>query len=164
MRALLLPLPSQEELLEALSYESSTGIVRWKSSHGRQSCGSVAGNQKRAGHYIGFKGKRYKTARIIIKMVYNQEPPEVDHVDLDNSNNALDNLRPANRSQNSQNQSVRSHNKLGVKGVYLRNGKYVMQIIANKKRKVMIFDTLDEARNAYNKESKRMHGTYGRLA
>jgi ABC-type uncharacterized transport system ATPase subunit len=136
--------------------------VRWKTASGRQAAGSVAGNLKLAGHYIGVGSKRYKTSRIIFKMVYDQEPPEVDHIDLDNSNNALKNLRAATQRQNALNKRVRKDNVLGVKGVHRVGKAFIMQIVVDGVKIRERFVTVEDAKAAYAAASAKFHGEFGR--
>src|ERR1035437_962034 len=60
---------------------------------------------------------------------------QIDHADLNTLNNILSNLRPATRSQQMQNQRLKSSNTSGYRGVSLRaSGKWVAQITVDKKR------------------------------
>lgn len=96
-------------------------------------------------------------------MVNDEEPPEVDHRDLDNSNNVLSNLRAATSSQNSMNRRTRSDNTTGAKGVYRRNGEWGAKIIvAGRHHFLGQYKTLEEARDAYNAGSVKYHGEFGR--
>jgi hypothetical protein len=158
------PLPSQAELLESFEYNPILGTLTWKTCYGgRVSPGRVAGCQKIAGHYTGFKGHKYKTSRLIWKMLYNEEHPIIDHKDLDNSNNALTNLRPATHSQNGANRKVRPDNALGVKGVYKNGIYFVAQIrFKGKKQITRKFRTLEPAKKFYQENYKKLHGDYGR--
>jgi hypothetical protein len=56
-------------------------------------------------------------------------------------------------------------NKLGVKGVCLKDGKYVAKIQINGKRKHLGYhDTIDEAAAAYAKAANDNHGPFARTA
>ena len=82
------------------------------------------------GHYVSLHR--------LVWMLQNGEIPEgmeVDHVDRNKGNNHPSNLRLATKSENAQNRTTRSDNKLGVKGVSYDppTGKYRAEITVNKK-------------------------------
>jgi hypothetical protein len=89
---------------------------------------------------------------------------EVDHINRNGLDNRRENLRLATRSQNMANKTVYLTNKLGVKGVYLRNNRYRAQIQVEG-RKIMLgtFDTLDEAREAYKQAAVKHFGEFARF-
>lgn len=159
-------LPSQEELLHIWSYDPDTGRLHWKvKPNPTVNIGDVAGTRCKSGRIkVIYQGVEYRAHRIIWKMIYGTEPPpEIDHQDVDPSNNGIQNLRPATRSQNATNTPVRSTNKLGVKGVCVWQGKYMAQIMLHRKRTYLgSYDTIEEASQAYQAASKKFHGEYGR--
>ena len=56
-----------------------------------------------------------------------------------------------------------ARSKLGVKGVWIRHGKYVAEIrIARQKKYLGCFDTLEEANTAYAKAAKDAFGLFAR--
>lgn len=62
--------------------------------------------------------KRCLAHRIIWKMVHNEEPPEIDHINGDRADNRLCNLRAADKKMNTKNKCLSSRNTSGVNGVY----------------------------------------------
>lgn len=94
------------------------------------------------------------------------EDEQVDHKDCNGLNNSRSNLRPATGAQNSQNQRIRSVNKVGLKGVSVETdtGKFLAQIRINgRKIRLGSFDSMEEAHQAYRKASEANHGIWGRV-
>lgn len=101
----------------------------------------------------------------LVWMLQNCEIPEgmeVDHIDRNKGNNHPSNLRLATKSENAQNRTTRSDNKLGVKGVSYDppTGKYRAEITVNKKTiRLGRFLTLEAAVKA-RKDAEVLHHTY----
>jgi hypothetical protein len=89
---------------------------------------------------------------------------EIDHRDGNPTNNSLDNLRPATRSQNTCNTRLRSDNQFGVKGIRLtENNKYQVQIWKDGAcHNVGRFNDLSAAKKARQQAEVRIHGDYAR--
>ena len=117
-----LPLPSKEELWEYFDYNPETGVFsRIKRTWSRCAMGPIRidPNCPRVGH----RGKAYYIARLIWKMMTDEEPEEVDHRDLNVMNTKFDNLRAATSSQNKMNRRPGPRCKSGVRGVGWIDGK-----------------------------------------
>ena len=94
-------------------------------------------------------------------MEYGYLPNDIDHIDRNPSNNNIENLRPATRTQNQYN-STRKRTKNNLKNVYWvpRLNKWVVRLNINgKPRHIGVFNDLDfadfvaqEARAKYHKE------------
>lgn len=156
-----LPAPcSQSELKEILSCDDM-GRLWWLPKSGRNmSATKPAGTIQRSGHRrVTIRKKRYMAHRLVWLWHKGEWPAsDLDHIDLVEDNNAIDNLRLSSRSQNSANGPVRSHNKLGVKGVYMQDGKYRAGVTKDgKQHYVGFFDTLEEAKAAWDKKAKELH-------
>lgn len=92
---------------------------------------------------------------------------ETDHRDGNGLNNLRANLRNATPSQNQHNQSTRSDNTSGHKGVYFHKaaGKWHARLkVAGKARSLGLFTDLAAASAAYAKASAELHGEFGRIA
>jgi len=90
---------------------------------------------------------------------------DVDHIDGDGLNCLKSNMRIATRSENSQNHRSRINNTSGVKGVYLRRGKWQAEIVLEGRKFVLgSFTDINDAAKAYADASARLHGEFGRLS
>ena len=92
---------------------------------------------------------------------------EIDHKDLNKTNNAWDNLRCATRSQNMNNIAMHRDNKSGFKCVSLKKSinKWRSQISVNGKRiHLGYFDDPRDAYFAYCDAVKRHNPEFGRIA
>jgi hypothetical protein len=119
-------LPSQERLLERLSYNSKTGELIWLNCPNMSKKWNTRWAGKSAftfinthGYFQGnFDSEVYRAHRIIWKMVYGTEPEMIDHINGVRSDNRLINLRSVNQSINMRNQKLRVDNTSGAIGVY----------------------------------------------
>lgn len=152
-----------ERLKEVLHYDLNTGLFIWlKSTNNKILIGSVAGGLDEKGYLrIKIDGKKYRAHRLAWFYVTGVWPIEIDHKDLNKSNNKFNNLREATRSQNASNGKVRKHNRSGVRGVSQRGNRFYVEIMSNKKRyRIGVYNTLEEAKEAYNKAAVKYHGEF----
>lgn len=94
---------------------------------------------------------QYKVHRLIFLMSHGYFPTFVDHIDGNRSNNRIENLREATRSQNNHNAKIRSDNTSGVKGVswHRQNSKWCAYINTGGQRLYIgLFSTIKDAANA----------------
>jgi hypothetical protein len=106
----------QDYVLSAFDYQDGQLIRKI----GRiNEVGSIAGCVHKGTGYIHIKinAKAFKAHRLIFLYHYGYFPEFVDHIDGNKQNNRIENLREANKQENSQNQKVRWTNSSGVKGV-----------------------------------------------
>lgn len=90
----------------------------------------------------------------------------IDHINHNTLDNRRDNLRIATFAGNSRNRAISPFNKLGLKGVYKRNdyNAYAAEIKVNNKRiRLGIFKTPEEAAAAYNAGAVKYHGDFASL-
>lgn len=90
---------------------------------------------------------------------------EVDHADGNKLNCRRSNLRPATRAQNCCNKGASSRSTSGVKGVSwsAKSRKWGAWIGAGGKSYGLgLFETKEEATEAYRKASEELHGEFGR--
>lgn len=159
-----------EMLKHALDYNPETGVFTWKN---KISCknvvGEVAGGNDNGYVRISLYRQKHMAHRLAWFYVHGIWPDEeVDHVNMDRSDNRICNLRPANKEQNSRNRHAQVNNKVGLKGVCehaQQPGKYTAQIgINNKKKHLGIFTDPLEAHKAYVKASSELHQKFGRTS
>jgi hypothetical protein len=99
-------------------------------------------------------------------MLYGEEPPVVDHMDGDPTNDRLSNLRAATHVQNARNK--RAINRTGLKGVGFRgDGKrekpWIARIHVNGRQIALgYFRTKEEAHAAYMKAANDHFGQFAR--
>lgn len=162
-------LPPQSELLDLFSYDPESGSLRWKVSRSQRRAGDVAGSLKKEGYWtVGIHEKVYKAHRVIWKMVTGADPVEqIDHIDLNRSNNRWSNLREATGCQNMQNRRLHSNSTSGVKGVSYnkQESKWDAYIMANKKFILLgRFTSQEQAANIVASARSELHGEFARLA
>lgn len=160
---------TQKDALERLHYDPETGILRWKRSRSnRVKSGSVAGYRDERGYQRMHFGQRScYIHQIVWLMMTGEWPKEIDHRNMDQSDNSWKNLRECERSENRGNQRAARSNKLGIKGVsfindHYRSKPYVMQITRDGKKIREWFATAAEAKAAYDKHAVRIFGEFAR--
>lgn len=97
--------------------------------------------------------------RIIGRTLQKDEFP--DHINGIHYDNRRINLRVATLTQNNWNRKIHVLNKTGYRGVTLVKGKFIAAIGHNKKRIYLgAFDTVDQARDAYNQAAINLKGEF----
>jgi len=150
------------------TFEYNDGLIYWKISRSNKiKAGSIAGHKDKKRGYISinFDGKRMYSHQIIFLMFHGYLPKEVDHIDNNQLNNKIENLRASVRSENGSNRGLQKNNKSGAKGVsrYKDTGLWRVRVKVNKKEKhIGYFEDLElaelvaiEARNKYHGEFAR---------
>jgi hypothetical protein len=132
--------------------------------------GKIAGSKIADGYIlIGIKGRMVRAHRIVYEMHHGPIPAkmDIDHINGIRSDNRIDNLRIATRSQNLANMQMHPRNTSGAKGVYWhkRAKKWLAQIKSNKKHYYIgLFDTLDSASSAYEKIAVELNKDFANIA
>jgi hypothetical protein len=162
---------SVSELRRLLNYDPQTGVFTWKARGRGVRAGKVAGSVKRdvgrntAYVCVSIHQRHYYAHRLAWLYVHSKWPAEqIDHVDLDGTNNRIDNLRLATIRQNSANSPARKNNRLGVKGVRKRTrGSYEARVSLTGRSEVIgYFKTAEEAHAAYLSALKSHYGEFAR--
>ena len=100
-----------------LIYIPETGDFFWRNS------GKVAGHRTADGYItIRLNGVLRLAHRLAYLLYHRELPALVDHIDRNPSNNAISNLRAADKRVNSINRDKPSNNTSGVKGVSWHKG------------------------------------------
>lgn len=158
---------TQEYLKSILHYDYETGLWTCLGIRKNGSKGKILNTVNKTNGYIiiSILNKGYLAHRLAWLYVTGKWPEnEIDHKDRNVINNKWENLREANRQENSRNIKVRSHNKLGVKGVSQIKNKYkaVINIGEGKDKYLGYFDTIEEAKEAYNDAALKYFGQFAK--
>lgn len=124
----------------------------------------------RAGYFDGrywrlrWKRRNYKASRVAWLMVTGDWPKaQIDHINRNRLDDSFMNLREATNSENCCNRNVRIDNAVGISGIYVRNGRFVVSITKDgKKIFTRRFLTLDDAAKARVAAVQEHHGQFGR--
>lgn len=160
-------------LHECFSYDPWTGDLTWKerpiehfkSSRGRNIAnatyaGKIAGAMSHGYNSVVIGASGYRAHRIIWAMVYGEWPKDqIDHINLDRTDNRIANLRLATNGENSCNRFSQSNNKCGYKGVsyHKASGKYEAKV---SKVYLGLFQTAELAYAACCAARESMHGEF----
>lgn len=164
-------------LRELLDYDQETGAFVWKkrkeSTSDYHGCvkrwndkhvGKVATHSMTNGYSgISIYDKKYYAHRLAWLYVMGKWPEnQIDHKDLNKTNNRWSNLRDATGAQNSYNQPLRKDNTTGYKGVYYcrRDDLYTVKL---GNEVIGYFKNKDAAINARIK-AQAIHGEFVRAA
>lgn len=154
-------------LKSLLDYNPVTGIFTWKvdRKRGQVRAGSVAGAVNKMGYVeIGIDCCRVYAHRLAWFFQTSVWPEnEIDHKDRIKTNNAFDNLREADGSQNVANVARRCDNSSGYKGVSRQTGRdtWVAEVSFRGIRKRRSgFLTAEEAHKWAVKMREHLHGEF----
>jgi hypothetical protein len=163
-------LPPIEYLRERFALDVDAGLLRWRRREGvheswnTKYVDKIAGDPQANGRMrVGLDDQRYLVHRIIFKMFYGYEPPEIDHEDTDYTNNRPGNLRPCDHGSNIANGRRRRKQSGLPKGVVLKGGRYYVAVrkhgVSNY---VGYFDDVETAHVAYCAAADKFHGEFAR--
>lgn len=149
-----------ERLREVLHYDRHTGEFTWINSHStRPLAGKKAGSFNTAGYVqIYVDNKNYYGHRLAWLYVNGVWPTQIDHIDGNRSNNAIDNLRLATTAQNQANRK----SKKRLKGVSF-NHRYKKYQARLRGGSFGWFDTAEEAHEHYRKIAVEAYGAFARF-
>lgn len=172
----LTPIPDQSYLKVCFDYDSQTGDLIWKRrprSHFRsllafsmwngKNAGKKAGSPNPVDLYFSTKvdGRLIKNHRIIWKLIFNEEPEVVDHINRVRTDNRVSNLRACSRDENAKNRTVKAMSATGLKGVHKKNNRFQAYIQSDKKFIILgSFASAEEAAQAHREAAIRLHGSF----
>lgn len=157
--------PSKKHLVETFEYRE--GELFWRKKTGprvvvgaRAGCDMITTNGQKF-RQIHLRGKKYYAHRLIFKMHHGVMPKEVDHADRDSTNNRIENLRAATRSQQIANShSTRSKIFKGVSWVE-RQGVWLARITKNNiTKRLGTFRSPEDAARAYDAAARKYFGEF----
>lgn len=148
---------TQKTLNKLLVYKG--GLLFWKGT------GYFCEPKVSNGYLSLIYRNRYYPFHRVVWTMHNGVIPEgmvVDHINNNRSDNRIENLRLATRSQNSQNTlKTKSKTSSMFKGVYKRGDKWVAQIVLNGKQvNLGSFWSEENAANAYKEMAEAMFGEF----
>jgi hypothetical protein len=155
----------RKQAMALYSYERRTGIFRWKQQRiWKRPVGSEAGQfSGLLGHRkLYIDGKRYPAHWIAWLIVYGRLPKnELDHKNVNPSDNRIANLREATRSQNILNKPKRRDSTAPYKGIGRHQNKWRPRIRVDGKTIYFgLFDDPKDAFAAYKKMAKKHYGGF----
>lgn len=173
-------LPSRALLHQLLRYDAETGDLIWlprapeliidnnkravwNSRYAGKVAGYVRPSPKGPGYlHVGIHGGIFKAHRLVWVYVRGEPVPDIiDHIDHDQLNNRIENLRAATMSQNRANSFTRRESRTGIKGISVtRQNRFMAR---TKQGSVGTFTTLDEAKAAYEDATIRLFGEFARV-
>lgn len=156
---------SINDLRKLLRYDPSSGLLFWRINRGNAVLGAPAGWQKQNGYReVSVLGRHLQVHRVAWVIHHGEWPSDqIDHINLDPSDNRISNLRLATQAENNWNVGPRKTNKLSLKGVCRKNGKYMAQIqVRRKKIYLGFFDSPELAHDAYCRAAAKLHGEFMR--
>lgn len=163
-----------QELVKYL-FDYKDGMIFWKnkiSNFSRITLGNRAGYYHKGTNRncITLYGKEYKTARIIFLWHKGYLPEIVDHENIDQLDDRIENLRAASKGQNNANKHSQKNSTSKYLGVSWRhrkdrpNGAWIAQIqIPSRYKHIGQFKNEHEAALAYNREAVRYHKEFANL-
>lgn len=165
------PLPAADELWELFSYNPLTGNLHWRERRGgKAKKGDRAGHAHANKRYIRVRvdNESYLAHRLVWGWLYGEDPGQqmMDHINGTKRDNRPWNLRLATKSQNQWNTAAPSTNTSGYKGVtwHRATARWTARIrCEGKKKHLGLYNTPEEAHQAYCKAAKRIHGNFARL-
>lgn len=161
-----------EYIRSILQYDPNTGALFWnrridvgKAWNTRFSGKEAFTYQDSHGYMVGrINGKKKYAHRIAWVITYGENPKyDIDHINMDRSDNRISNLRLATESQNLSNRVAPSSNTSGYKGVSWckERGLWEAYITSNGKRiNLGRYGDIHEASTAYDEASALLHGEF----
>lgn len=159
-----------QRLRDLLHYDPITGLFTWKVNRpagpNTRYAGDLAGTVNKVSGYVVIcidcvDHYAHRLAHLYMTGAWPDD--EIDHKDLNRSNNAWLNLRPATKTQQRFNQRGKP-NRSGFKGVVpTAEGRFRASINVNNKHiHIGHFDTAEEAHGAYLAKAADVAGEFAR--
>lgn len=152
-------------ILDCVAYTelSPSGLVWTKCVAKHVKVGDPSGHVNTLGYWrIGWKYNTYLVHRVIWELHNGPIPDglDIDHKDRNPSNNRIDNLRLANKSQNNHNKAKQKNNTSGYKGVcwHKCKNRWMARIKLHGVHYTLgYFKSPEDAHKAYCAKSEQLH-------
>lgn len=155
---------TREVAQEMFDYQDGQLIRKYTKGSSRQ--GRVVGCPNAYGYLrINYRQKEYFVHQVVFLLHHGVIPKIIDHIDGDNQNNRIENLRPATNGQNIANSKLSKRNTSGYKGVtwYAPRNKWGARLRCNNEVYFLgLFATPEEAHAAYVKAANHYFGEFAR--
>lgn len=151
-----------EQLRSNYSYDPTTGEFRRRG--GTRPIGYL---DKHGYRVLCIGRKKYFAHRLAWLWAKGPPPAEIDHMNGIRSDNRLENLRAATRSQNLANTRLLASNKSGLKGVSFSkrlNRWHATITVAGRQRHLGYHDSAEQAHLAYRAAAQEAFGEFFRAA
>lgn len=157
-----------QRLKEVLHYDPKTGIFTCLVNRRKARAGEPTGVITPDGYVqVTVDWSIYKAHRLAWFYMTGEWPKadEIDHRDLDGTNNRWGNIREATRSQNGANKPKQSNNTSGFKGVSAAGLRYRAYIVVGRKQiHLGMGRTPEEAHALYVAAAQKYYGEFARAA
>lgn len=145
-------------------FKSSNSCAIWNSRHAGKEAGSLCNISGGVRCVVRIFGQSYLRYRVVWAIVNGRWPDcMIDHINHVTTDDRIENIREASRSQNNWNSIGSRYNTSGFKGVYWHKGamKWAAHIKKGGKRKHLgLFPSPEDAHSAYCEAAKVMHGEF----
>lgn len=158
-------LPRQTEMFSPGNTSSQANCAAWNSKYAHR---EAFKRRDRYGYLWGYLFKGAYRAHRVAWAIFNGAWPEqnIDHVNLDKSDNRIANLRTATASDNMRNRVAPATNSSGYKGVHLhkQSGRWRARIRSGGENHIHLgmFDTKEAAHAAYCQAAEKYHQDFAR--
>lgn len=161
------PMPPLADLLAtyAIDPDSPSGLSRIKPSRGRWGKVGPVVSMGSDGYYrMKFKDSYYRTHRVIYYMSTGVDPADllVDHIDGNQLNNRVENLRTCTHQQNLQNARKRGKGELPKGITKVSDDLYIIQVTINDEVFKSPMASLVAAQRYLKRLRKQHHGEFAR--
>jgi hypothetical protein len=160
---------TQERVRHLFNYLPDAGqLIRLVRTSNRVHIGDDAGSASHRGYRkVHVDGKRYYEHCVIWLWMTGEWPrDQIDHIDMDASNNRWGNLREASQTENNANTHIHIDNTSGVKGVYFDKERNLWAAQLHIHRKHIFlgrFNSRNAAHEAYKDGARRYFGDFCRV-
>lgn len=158
---------SAKELQDLFAYHPRGWLVRKKQTARCTFVGQIVKGTSRSGlrAYLTMRvpGGVMYMHRVVFAVVHGHLPRMIDHINRNQADNRIENLRVTNHKTNNYNSKVRSGNTSGIRGISWRphaNAWVLRLMIRGQERHLGYFKNKTAAIAAQRKAVKQLHGEF----